>query len=141
MAKQVAKHVIGLAADIAPGGRKLAVVKGRPIIIFNVNGDYFGLMNRCPHQGASLCEGRLIGLVESDGPAQYTYSRRGEIIRCPWHGWEFDVKTGQSWFDPANTRIRTYDVHVESGAGLQEGLYKAETVPVRVEDNYIVVEM
>jgi 3-phenylpropionate/trans-cinnamate dioxygenase ferredoxin subunit len=78
--------------------------------------------------------------VESDGPGSYCYSRPGEIIRCPWHGWEFDVRTGQSWCDPDRVRARRYAVSVEPGARLAEGPYVAETVPVTVEGDYVVVE-
>jgi 3-phenylpropionate/trans-cinnamate dioxygenase ferredoxin subunit len=84
-------------------------------------------------------------------PGDYTYTRRGEILRCPWHGWEFDIKTGQSWFDPQRTRVRTYPVAVEvveplpsaadPGDVLQPGPYVAETYPVRVEQQMVVVEI
>ena len=47
---------------------------------------------------------------------QYEHCREGEIIRCPWHGWEFDLRTGQSWFDPRAVRVRRYDVSVEPGS-------------------------
>ncbi len=51
-----------------------------------------------------MCEGILTGLIESDEPGHYKYSRKGEIIRCPWHGWEFDVRTGQSYCEPEKNR-------------------------------------
>jgi len=56
---------------------------------------------------------------------------------------EFDVKTGQSWWDPAKTRAKSYDVDVVSGedvSGLQKGLYVVETYAVSVEEQYVVVE-
>jgi 3-phenylpropionate/trans-cinnamate dioxygenase ferredoxin subunit len=62
------------------------------------------------------------------------------MVRCPWHSWEFDIRTGQSWFDPRRVRVRQFPAHVEKGAALREGPYKAETFPVRVEDDYVVVE-
>ena len=60
--------------------------------------------------------------------------------RCPWHGWEFDIRTGKSWCDPARLRIRQYPVSVRPGSQLVEGPYVAESFPVRLEDNYVVVE-
>ncbi len=92
----MSKHVVATVAEIPPGSRKLVTVRGRSIAVFNLGGEYFGLFNRCPHQGGPMCEGILTGLIESDEPGHYRYSRKGEIIRCPWHGWEFDVRTGQS---------------------------------------------
>jgi 3-phenylpropionate/trans-cinnamate dioxygenase ferredoxin subunit len=137
----MSRHVVALVADIPPGGRKLVTVKGRPIVIFNLGGEYFGLLNRCPHQGGSLCEGRLTGLLESAQPGKYRYSRQGEILRCPWHGWEFDIRTGQSYCDPDRIRARTYPVQVEPGTQVVEGPYVAETVPVSVEEDYVIVDL
>jgi nitrite reductase/ring-hydroxylating ferredoxin subunit len=137
----MAKHVVAAADEIPPGGRKLVEVKGRAIVIFNLAGDYYALNNRCPHKGGSLCHGRLTGLVESSAPGEYRYSRRGEIIRCPWHGWEFDIRTGRSQCDPQTLRARNYSVSVEPGAKLVEGPYLAETFPVSVQNNYLVVEI
>jgi len=137
----MSRHVVAAVADLPPGSRKLVTVKGRPIAIFNIKGEFFGLFNRCPHQGGSLCDGTLTGLLEADEPGQYRYSRQGEILRCPWHGWEFDIRTGQSWCDPERIRTRSYPVQVQAGGHLVEGPYVAETVPVRVEEEYVVVEM
>ena len=107
----MSRHVVAPTGDIPPGNRKLFVIKGRPIAIFNLGGEYFGLLNRCPHQGGSLCDGvvdRPAGIVAS--PGHYTYSRQGEIVRCPWHGWEFDIRTGQSYCDPERIRTKAYEV-------------------------------
>src|SRR5436305_3156828 len=93
------KHVVAAAADIPPGHRKLVDVNGRAVVVFNLGGEFFALNNRCPHKGGSLCDGKQTGLVQSSEPGEYRYSRRGEIIRCPWHSWEFDIRTGQSWCD------------------------------------------
>ena len=137
----MSKHVVARVADVPPGGRKLVAVRGRPIAIFNLGGEFFGLLNRCPHQGGPLCDGLLTGLIEADEPGAYRYSRPGEIIRCPWHGWEFDIRTGQSWCDPAKVQVRNYKVEVAPGQRVVEGPYVAETVPVSVEEEYIVVDV
>jgi nitrite reductase/ring-hydroxylating ferredoxin subunit len=136
----MAKYVVAAVGEIPPGTRRLAEVNGRAIVVFNLGGEFFALNNRCPHRGGSLHHGRQTGLVEADGPGKYCYSRPGEIIRCPWHGWEFDIRTGQSWCDPSRVRARRYSVQVEPGARLVAGPYVAETVPVTVEDDYVVVE-
>ena len=136
----MARHVVAPVADIQPGGRKLVAVNGRAVVVFNLAGEFFALNNRCPHRGGSLCHGKLTGLVQSSEPGEYRYSRKGEIIRCPWQSWEFDIRTGQSWCDPGTVRTRRYEVSVEQGAKLVEGPYKAETFPVSVENDYVVVE-
>jgi len=137
----MAKHVVAKLGEIAPNSSKVVRVKGREIALFNVNGEYFALLNRCPHEGAPLSYGRLYTLVESDRPGCYRTSRKGEMLRCPWHGWEFDVRTGQSYCDPARIRVKAYEAKVESGAALAEGPYVAESFPASVEEDYIVVEM
>ena len=135
------KHVVAAVRDVPPGGRKLVNVRGRPIAVFNLAGQFYGLLNRCPHQGGSLCEGLLTGLVIADVPGEYRIERPGEIIRCPWHGWEFDVRTGQSWCDPDKIAARKFPTEVLAGGALVQGPYVAETIAVRVEQDYVVVEL
>ena len=148
----MARHVIGTIDEIPPGTRKIVEIGGRSIGVFNVNGEFFALRNRCPHQGGPLCLGNLSGLTESPLPGEYHLTRDGEMVRCPWHGWEFDVKTGQSWFDPMRVRVRSYEVTVEREEprssimqppleGLTPGPYRAETYPVAVERRNVIVEI
>ncbi|MFI5011364.1 MAG: Rieske (2Fe-2S) protein [Hyphomicrobiales bacterium] len=137
----MAKHVVAPLDELPPGSRKRVTVKGRPIAIFNVGGELFALVDRCPHRGGSLCEGKLTGLVESAEPGQYEFSRPGEILRCPWHGWEFDIRTGKSWCDPERVRAMSYPVAVEPGGELAGGPYTLETFEVSVEQDYVVLTM
>jgi 3-phenylpropionate/trans-cinnamate dioxygenase ferredoxin subunit len=136
----VSRHVVATVGEIPPGSHKLVTVKGRPIAIFNLSGEFFGLFNRCPHQGGSLCDGVVTGLLQSSEPGVFSYSRKGEIIRCPWHGWEFDIRTGQSFCAPERISTRSYKVDTASGTAVVEGPYVAERVPVEVEQDYVIVE-
>src|SRR5918998_6455905 len=138
----MAKHIVGTIDEIPVGGRKIVEIAGRSLGVFNIGGEFFALRNRCPHQGGPLCLGPLGGFVSSSGPGRYEYSRQGEMLRCPWHGWEFDLRTGQSWFDPAGVRVRSYEVSVEpeEAPGHEKGPYVAETYPVSVERQQVVVE-
>jgi 3-phenylpropionate/trans-cinnamate dioxygenase ferredoxin subunit len=136
----VKRQVVARAADVAPGQCKIVEVNGREIGVFNIGGEYFALANRCPHEGGPLCQGHIIPLIRSDRPGQYKLTRHNEFLRCPWHGWEFEIKTGQSWCDPKSTRARQFAVKVESGEALVKGPYVAETLPVSVEEEYLVVE-
>jgi 3-phenylpropionate/trans-cinnamate dioxygenase ferredoxin subunit len=79
--------------------------------------------------------------VESSEPGSYQFSRRGELLRCPWHGWEFDLRTGKSWCEPDRTKVRSFDLKVESGGALVEGELQAETFPVVIEKQYVVIEV
>jgi nitrite reductase/ring-hydroxylating ferredoxin subunit len=135
------RHVVAKVGEIAPGQRRIVTVGGRRIGVFHSHGEYFALLDRCPHQGASLCSGMLMGLIDSSGPGEYRMTRPAEMLRCPWHGWEFDIRTGQSWCDPTKLRVKTYPASVESGAELAKGPYVAETYRVTVEDDYVLIEL
>jgi nitrite reductase/ring-hydroxylating ferredoxin subunit len=137
----VTRHVVARAADLMPGTRKLVTVEGRGIVVLNIKGELFALSNTCPHKGASLCNGLLTGLVRSTKPGEYQYERAGEILRCPWHQWEFDVRTGRSYCDPRRLRLMQFPIAVEPGASVVEGPYVAETFPVTIEDDYIVLDV
>ncbi|MCS6890824.1 MAG: Rieske (2Fe-2S) protein [Rhodovarius sp.] len=126
------------ASAIPPGGRLVAEVAGRRIVIFNLGGEFFALADRCPHQGGPLSAGPVMGEIRSDCPGQYRYHRPGEILRCPWHAWEFDIRTGRSVCDPRRVKTGSYPARLASGAELA---LQAETFPVRVEESYVVVEI
>jgi len=106
------KYKICIVDEIPPGDHKIVSVNGREIGIFNVKGSYYALRNICPHRGAKLCTGTLDGTTLPSKPGVYSWGKEGEILRCPWHGWEFDVCTGVSLFDP-KIRVKTYRVEVQ----------------------------
>src|SRR4051794_5368589 len=148
----MARHIVARTTDIPPGGNKVVGVEGRDIVVFHVNGEFFALLNRCPHAGAPLEKAACVARLTSPEPGVFERSRVGELLRCAWHGWEFDMRNGQSYFDPKRFKIRSYPVAIESGAegakelgkdreaGLAKGPYGAETCPVRVEDSYVIIE-
>lgn len=143
----MAKHIVATVDEIPLGGRKIVEIAGRSIGVFHLDGGYYAIRNTCPHQGAPLCEGLLTGFLDANVPGEYRYTRRGEILRCPWHGWEFDVKTGQSWWDPARTRVRSYEVEVgnvgeaDVERGHVKGPYVAEHYEVIVERPFVLVDV
>ena len=100
-------------ADLKPGERRIVEVNGRSIGIFNVHGDYFALHNRCPHMGGALCEGPVTGTTLPTNSIEFNYGRHDELIRCGWHGWEFEIKTGRCTVDP-KMRAKAYQVTVEA---------------------------
>jgi nitrite reductase/ring-hydroxylating ferredoxin subunit len=135
------RYVVARTDEVKPGSSKLVSVAGREIAVFNVHGEFFALANRCPHESGPLCLGKIVGLAEADRPGQYRLSRPGEFVKCPWHGWEFEIRTGQSWCDPTKIRARAYDASVENGSNLVKGPYVAETFAVSVDQDYITIEM
>ena len=130
-------HVVCRVDELPPGQRKIVDVGGRTIGVFNVNGSYYALLNRCPHKAAPLCLGVLKGLVLGPEPYCYEIEREGEILRCPWHGWEFDVTNGRSIYNPHGVRVKAYEVGVEAA----EDDPSVETFEVSVERQVVVLRI
>jgi 3-phenylpropionate/trans-cinnamate dioxygenase ferredoxin subunit len=146
----MARHVVGAVDSFPIGSTTRVEVKGRAIAIFNVKGDFFALRDICPHQGASLSAGAVMPWVTSKEPGCFALDQDRRLVKCPWHGWEYELSTGQSWSDPENDRVKAYEVEVEhgkdlleqgSGSGRVPGPFVAETVPIRVENDYVVLEV
>ncbi|MGD9529850.1 Rieske (2Fe-2S) protein [Pseudonocardia sp.] len=135
--------VVGKVSEIPPGERKIVDVGGRTIGVFNVDGRFYALRNICPHQGAPLCQGSLKGTALPSAPGEYLWGREGEILSCPWHGWEFDVTTGRSIFNPHRTRVRTFEVSVEhpDPAAPPEEDPSVPTFPVTVDDGIVTLHL
>jgi nitrite reductase/ring-hydroxylating ferredoxin subunit len=147
------RYTVARSDEIPDGSRLIVEVNGHSIGIFHDKGRYHAFLNRCPHQGAQLCAGRVVSHITSHRPGQITVDPSRRYLVCPWHGWEFDLETGQSYFDPARMRARRYPVELgprteqaaaeelTPGESLAKGPYVAETLPVTIEDDYIIVVM
>lgn len=139
------KHYVCRAVELPTGERKIIEIDGRSIGVFNVAGEFFALRNLCPHQFAPLCLGKITGYCAPSRVGEYNWKRVGEIIRCPWHAWEFDIKTGRSVFNPHKVRTKSYDVCVdpappntrEAGNSMEEK--SVETFSVSVDDDAVYV--
>jgi 3-phenylpropionate/trans-cinnamate dioxygenase ferredoxin subunit len=134
------RYVVATLDEIAPGTSKLVSVGGREIGVFNISGSFYALLSKCPHKGAELCKGKIVRRVASDEPGQYSVVPNSEMIRCPWHGWQYDLRTGQSWCDSDNVALRKYAVSVETGEGILAGPFVAESYAVTVDESYVLVE-
>jgi nitrite reductase/ring-hydroxylating ferredoxin subunit len=108
------RHALCAAADLRPGERRIVDLDGRRVGVFNVGGRFHALHDRCPHHGGALCAGPVCGTVLPAADRSFAYGREGEILRCAWHGWEFEIATGRALADPS-VRARTYPVSVEDG--------------------------
>lgn len=91
-------------AGFEPGMVKQAEVAGRAIAVANVDGQYYAIDSACTHRGGPLAEGELSGYV----------------LTCPWHGGQFDVRTGEVLRPPPQEKVRTYPVRVEGNDILVE---------------------
>lgn len=111
----MSRLVVCPAADLPEGERVFTEHEGREIAVFNVGGEYVAAANHCVHAGGPVCEGTVSGTVTAN-PDQWEWGwdREGEILACPWHGWEFDLRSGEHLSDP-RYRLVTYDVTVEDG--------------------------
>ena len=114
------REIVGRVDEIPAGGRKLITPwKGLAGIgVFNINGEFYALRNLCPHKLGPLCVGRVSGISCAQGGG-IKFEKEGEVIRCPWHLWEFDIKTGQCLTDP-RVRVKTYPVYTEGATLLVE---------------------
>ena len=95
----MAWHRIANIADCPPGEGMEAFADERVVALFNVDGEFFALDGVCPHQGGPLGQGELTGC----------------IVTCPWHGWQFDVRTGQHQLSRSMKQPR-FDTKVEDGS-------------------------
>jgi nitrite reductase (NADH) small subunit len=103
--------VVGRVADFPEGSHRVVSVDGRSVGVFNIGGRFYGLLNRCAHQGGPLCAAkRTTGTLVGDG-RRLEWAYEGEIIACPWHGLEYHVPTGRCLAFP-HIRVRTYEVTV-----------------------------
>jgi nitrite reductase/ring-hydroxylating ferredoxin subunit len=141
------KVVVSRLQDFPPGERRIVQAGARSIGVFRVEDEFFAIRNRCPHQGGPLCKGRLSQWAVASAPGQVRMEGPPRLVACPWHGWEYDLETGQSFMGPGETRVKAYEVAVERippeaiEAGREPGPYVAETFTVYVEEDYVVVDV
>lgn len=107
-------HRVARAEDIPEGGHRIVEVEGRSVGLYKLNGEFYALHNYCPHQGAELCKGRVCGTTLPSGVYEYKFGRQGEIVRCPWHGWEFDIRSGIS-LHSEKVRVKAYPLEIQEG--------------------------
>ena len=107
-------HYVTEADTLEEGDRVIVDVDGREIAVFRVDDELYALLNYCVHQGGPGCEGRIGGTLVEHEDGSLGYDRDNEIVSCPWHGWEYEIKTGQHLSRP-EYRVPSYDVLEESG--------------------------
>ena len=111
------EYRVGTAADIPEGGKLVVACGSAEIGIFRFGGQLYAWHNSCGHRQGPVCQGRLfrrvLEPVAEDGTVRaLEYSAEAMHIVCPWHGYEFDVRTGEHPGD-ANMRLRKAQVRAE----------------------------
>ncbi|CAH1191438.1 hypothetical protein PAECIP111891_00004 [Paenibacillus allorhizoplanae] len=112
MSKVKSRYAAASVQELAEKGRKIVEVKGIEIGIFLVNGSYYAWRNMCPHAAAPVCEGVVCGTRLPSLVYEYEYGRDQEILRCPWHGWEFGLTDGKHLVE-GGVQLRGYEVEIE----------------------------
>jgi nitrite reductase/ring-hydroxylating ferredoxin subunit len=100
------------ASEIPEGGRRIVTDGALSIGVFNVAGKLYALRNVCPHYGAPLCQGTIHATHRPSDVHEFDPALHGRVLRCPWHGWEFDIITGKGLFDES-TKVATYPVEID----------------------------
>ncbi|WP_127584754.1 Rieske (2Fe-2S) protein [Paenibacillus koleovorans] len=119
----MSKHVICHSSEIKVGAHKVFTVGRHSFGLFKVEGSYYALKNLCPHQGMPLCEGagvfdQIEGEVTADRKLREFVAGEKNLVACPWHGIEFDIRTGQCLYRK-DWKVRTYEVFVDADDNLQ----------------------
>ncbi len=116
--------LVGKVEDFDDPGKKVVQVGGEEYGIFRLGKDFYAWRNECPHQGGPVCQGRIfkrvVEVIHADKTAHgRDYADDGRLnIVCPWHGMEFDIRTGQfagtpgMGLDPANVQVQNGQVFI-----------------------------
>lgn len=111
------KHIVCKVSEIQEARLTRANIGRAPIVLLRLpSGEIRAFGGRCPHQGAPLEYGCVSGMTSADVPNVLTYDHAGEILRCPWHGFEFSLVNGKPLAPPSTAsamRLRFYQVEVE----------------------------
>jgi len=109
------KHEVFAADELEPGGVRAVEVGGIRIAVARTpDGEFHALRDRCSHSGAKLSIGWLQPFLVSAKAGDFEDSGKF-TLRCPWHGYEFDLESGVCPADPKRNRVKVYAVTVEDG--------------------------
>lgn len=95
---------------------RIVTVSGRDIgILRRADGRVHAVRNRCPHKGAPMCAFPPTGTMLPGPPDALVWGHDGDILRCPWHGFEFHIETGSRPYTDSRLRLRIYPARIEDG--------------------------
>jgi nitrite reductase (NADH) small subunit len=106
----------GPVEAFAEGRPVFVAIRGREVgVIRTASGTFHAVLNVCPHQGGPVCRGHVGGTMLPGAPGTLSYGLEDRVIACPWHGWEFDLQTGEALFGVSTKRLLTFPVVVRDG--------------------------
>lgn len=111
--RPLARHRIGHLEDFEPDVFRVSVLGGVSVGVVLTAQGFFAVRNRCPHQGGEICRGTVGGTMEPSAPGRYSFSDGTLVVACPWHRWEFELATGDSYGRVTDRRLTTYPVEVD----------------------------
>jgi nitrite reductase (NADH) small subunit len=111
----VSTHAVARLEEIPDRGSLLVSVGGLEIGLFRVDGTVRAWRNHCPHMAAPVCRGAVTGTLLPSAVYEYRSGRDGEILQCPWHGWEFDLINGEHLAPGSRARLRGYPTEIIDG--------------------------
>jgi nitrite reductase/ring-hydroxylating ferredoxin subunit len=119
--RDMAENFIGNASEFKDGERRILFLGETEIGVFRENGQFYAYSNYCLHQGGPACEGLTIAKVEErimpDKTSRGLYFSDRELhFVCPWHGYEYDIKTGECVAD-RSLKLKRYEV-IQKGDGV-----------------------
>lgn len=105
---------VGEADGFPERGLRGVEVNGRRVVLVRWGQEWFGLYDRCPHQGGPLGQGVVLPGPRSEGVGMIGADEREPVVSCGWHGWQFYARTGRSTWDE-RCRVPAYRVEVRDG--------------------------
>ena len=106
---------VGAADEFEPDRFRIFEHDGLSFGVVHSTSGWYAVRNRCPHMLAPIGRGTLTGTMVPAGPDEMRWGMEGRVLRCPWHGWEYDLETGRSLFATNRTKVATYPVTIEEG--------------------------
>jgi nitrite reductase (NADH) small subunit len=113
------EYSAGSVAEFADGDRKVVLCGQAEVGVFKIDGEFYAWHNRCAHLAGPICQGRIMKRVVEPVDADHcvrtqAYDESETHIVCPWHGYEYSIKTGRH---PGNDRIRlrSADIVIRDG--------------------------
>jgi 3-phenylpropionate/trans-cinnamate dioxygenase ferredoxin subunit len=110
--RRLRTYEVGVLDDFDVNRFRIFDLGGKSVGVVRTQRGFYAMLNHCPHAGGRLCRGQVTGSNLPSQPDSYEYGLRDQLVRCPWHGWEFEISSGRSPFGVTKARAKTYAVQV-----------------------------